>query len=151
MFATLRSSVARTSARSFSTSRAARSDISKLTLVGRLGKDPELRTSKLGKDYVTYVVATSNYPPPPPNPDGSRPDSTTTWHRIMSFHEGANKYLMMLRKGSKVYVEANFELREPEPNTDPSTPAGQRQIFLRHEMIRMLSAPKAVENHEEMH
>lgn len=39
---------------------------------------------------------------------------------------------MMLRKGSKVYVEANFELREPEPNTDPSTPAGQRQIFLRH-------------------
>jgi hypothetical protein len=29
-------------------------------------------------------------------------------------------------------VETNFELREPESGTDPATPQGQRQIFLRH-------------------
>jgi hypothetical protein len=37
-----------------------------------------------------------------------------------------------LKKGSKVYAEAAFELREPEAGADPNTPQGQRQIFLRH-------------------
>lgn len=52
----------------------------------------------------------------------------------MSFSDNANKFLRNMKKGSKVYVEANFELREPEPDADPSTPQGQRQIFLRHGM-----------------
>lgn len=56
----------------------------------------------------------------------------STFHRVISFTEGSNKYLQTLRKGSRVYVEAGFELREPEPNADPTTPQGQRQIFLRH-------------------
>lgn len=29
-------------------------------------------------------------------------------------------------------MEANLEVREPDPNADPSTPQGQRQILLRH-------------------
>jgi hypothetical protein len=29
-------------------------------------------------------------------------------------------------------VEANLEVREPDPNADPSTLQGQRQILLRH-------------------
>ena len=29
-------------------------------------------------------------------------------------------------------MEANYELREPDPAADPNTPQGQRQIFLRH-------------------
>lgn len=61
-----------------------------------------------------------------------RQPAKTTWHRVLSFQEHSNKYLLNLKKGSKVYVEANFELREPEPEADPSTPQGQRQIFLRH-------------------
>jgi single-stranded DNA-binding protein len=62
----------------------------------------------------------------------ARPESRTTWHHIFSFHPGANNYLRNLQKGSHVYVEANFELREPDHSADPSTPQGQRQIFLRH-------------------
>lgn len=97
-----------------------------------------------------YQVATTNYPPPPPNADGckystsnldfdneclyfsARPESRTTWHHVLSFHPGANNYLRNLTKGSHVYVEANFELREPEINAEPDSPQGQRQIFLRH-------------------
>jgi hypothetical protein len=37
-----------------------------------------------------------------------------------------------LAKGSHVYVEANYELREPETGADPESPQGQRQIFLKH-------------------
>jgi single-stranded DNA-binding protein len=62
----------------------------------------------------------------------ARADSKTTWHHVLSFNQSANNYLRNLTKGSHVYVEANFELREPEPNVDPDSPQGRRQIFLRH-------------------
>lgn len=55
-----------------------------------------------------------------------------TYHRVLSFQEHANKYLQTLHKGYTVYVEAGFELREPLKDADPTTPQGQRQIFLRH-------------------
>jgi hypothetical protein len=62
----------------------------------------------------------------------ARPESKTTWHSILSFNPTANNYLRNLTKGSQVYVEANFELREPEPDAEPETYQGQRHIFLRH-------------------
>ena len=61
-----------------------------------------------------------------------RPKATSTFHRILSFQAPANKYLQTLQRGYTVYVEASFELREPEKDADPDTPQGQRQIFLRH-------------------
>ncbi|KAK7695565.1 hypothetical protein QCA50_000201 [Cerrena zonata] len=109
------------------------SDLAKLTLIGRLGKDPEVRRTKSDKEYVSYTVATTNYPPPPPNPDGTRPEPKVSWHTVLSFNATSNNYLRTLLKGSQVYVEANYELREPDPTADPDTPQGQRQIFLRHE------------------
>ncbi|KII95932.1 hypothetical protein PLICRDRAFT_233451 [Plicaturopsis crispa FD-325 SS-3] len=134
MFSAIRSAAtaSRVSARSFSSSASRASDVSKLVLVGRLGKDPEVRTTKTDKEYVSYTVATTNYPPPPPNPDGTRAEAKTTWHNIVSFVPGQNNYLKTLSKGLKVFVEANFEIREPDPNADPETPQGQRQIYLRH-------------------
>ena len=62
----------------------------------------------------------------------ARDDPKTTWHSVLSFNQNVNNYLRMLKSGSQVYVEANFELREPDPNADPDSPQGQRQIFLRH-------------------
>ncbi|KAG9317168.1 hypothetical protein JVU11DRAFT_1360 [Chiua virens] len=116
-------------------------DLAKLVLIGRLGKEPELRTTKNDKEYVSYSVATSNFPPPPPNPDGIRLENGVTWHHIVSFNPTQSNYLRTLSKGSRVYVEANYELRDPDPNADSSSPSGQRQIFLRHETIRVLSTP----------
>lgn len=62
----------------------------------------------------------------------ARAEAKTTWHNIVSFVPGQNNYLKTLSKGLKVFVEANFEIREPDPNADPETPQGQRQIYLRH-------------------
>jgi single-stranded DNA-binding protein len=89
----------------------------------------------------SYSVATTNYPPPPVGPDGIRPESTTTWHHILSFNPHSNNYLRNLQKGSHVYVEANLEVRDPDPAADPSTSQAQRQIFLRHDVIRLLRGP----------
>ena len=62
----------------------------------------------------------------------ARVENGVTWHHIVSFNPTQNGYLRTLSKGSRVYVEANYELRDADPNADPSSPSGQRQIFLRH-------------------
>ncbi|THH01851.1 hypothetical protein EW026_g909 [Hermanssonia centrifuga] len=141
-----RAVISRGPMRAFSTTSSRAADLAKLTLIGRLGKDPEVKRTKTDKEYVMYTVATTNYPSPPPNADGSRPDSKTTWHTVLSFNPSSNSYLSTLRKGSQVYVEANFELREPDPSADPDTPQGQRQIFLRHETIRVLKPAPLTES-----
>ncbi|OSX59295.1 hypothetical protein POSPLADRAFT_1172552 [Postia placenta MAD-698-R-SB12] len=139
-----RTSALRSASRTFSTTPSRSADVAKLMLIGRLGKDPELRSTKNDKEYVQYTVATTNFPPPTPSADGSRGEAKTTWHTVLSFNPGVNNYLQRLKKGSQVFVEANFELREPDPNADPDTPQGQRQIFLRHETIRVLKTPRDV-------
>ncbi|PPR03871.1 hypothetical protein CVT26_000869 [Gymnopilus dilepis] len=142
MFSAIRTHAARScSARAFSTTSSRASDLSKLVLIGHLAKDPESRLTKTEREFIAYTVATKN-PAPPPDANGERRPSTATFHRVLSFNENANKYLRTLKKGSKVYVETNFELREPDPDADPTTPQGQRQIFLRHETIRVLNYPK---------
>ncbi|KAG5653089.1 hypothetical protein H0H81_002388 [Sphagnurus paluster] len=136
MFGIIRNATSRSSIRTFATTTPRASDLSKLVLIGNLIRDPEIRQTKNDKEFVTYTVATTNYPPPPVDANGERRPSTSTFHRILSFQEHSNRYLQTLKKGSKVYVEANFELREPEPDADPSTP---------QETIRVLSRPKTVE------
>ncbi|KAH9482960.1 Single-stranded DNA-binding protein rim1, mitochondrial [Psilocybe cubensis] len=148
MLSAIRVSAARSfTARSFSSSSRA-SDLSKLTLIGNLARDPEARLTKNDKEYITYTVAVRNSGPPP-GPDGERTRGSTTYHRVLSFNDGSNKYLRTLKKGSRIYCETTFELKEPAPDADPSTPQGQRQIFLRHESLKVISTPKPQEHSEE--
>ncbi|KAI9001315.1 hypothetical protein BD414DRAFT_511867 [Trametes punicea] len=120
----------------FSTTSARSTDMAKLLLIGRLGKDPEVRYTKTNKEYVAYTIATTNTTP---TAEGVQP--TTTWHYVLSFQPSSINYLRSLKRGSLVYAEANFELRQPDPNADPDSSEGQRQIFLRHESIRVLRQP----------
>ncbi|KAF9569401.1 hypothetical protein CPC08DRAFT_602107, partial [Agrocybe pediades] len=113
----------------FSTS-SSRANLARLTLIGRLVKDPETRLTKNQKEFVMYTVVTRNAASPP-DANGER-KYTSTFHNIMSFGEHQNKYLTTLKKGSTVFAETAFEIRDPEPGSDPTTPQGQRQIFLRH-------------------
>jgi hypothetical protein len=61
-----------------------------------------------------------------------RPELTTSWHTVLSFNPTANNYLKTLKRGYQVYVEAAYELRDPEPSADLESAAAQRQILLRH-------------------
>ncbi|KAJ6627521.1 hypothetical protein B0H10DRAFT_2210436 [Mycena sp. CBHHK59/15] len=147
MFSAIRAAAASCAIiRTFSTS-TRRADLAKLTLIGNLGKNPELKVTKNDKEYVSYSVATTSFPPP--SADGERRSPVTTWHRVLSFLPGSNKYLQTLKAGSKVYVEAAYEIREPEDGADPSTAQGQRQIFLKHESIKVIQPPRAKEGEGE--
>lgn len=77
------------SSRAFSTSRP--SQLARLTLVGRLGVDPELIETSKGTQIIRYVIGTSH---------GPKDNRQTSWFRVASFAEGPQRdYLMGLSKG----------------------------------------------------
>lgn len=90
-----RSAVPALSHRAFSTTRP--SQLARLTLVGRLGADPELVETGKGQ-VVRYVVGTSH---------GPKDNRQTSWFRVASFApEGPPRdYVLGLSKG--------FVLKDP--------------------------------------
>lgn len=82
----------------FSTSPVASRDMARMTLIGRLGGQPEKRTTKNGKDFLLYKVATSDpYLPPKEGEEPTEP--TTSWHTIFAYGQSAER-LQDLEKGS---------------------------------------------------
>lgn len=83
--------------------------INKVTLVGNLGRDPEIRHTNAGQKIVHLTVATSDTWK---DKSGERQERTE-WHRVVVFNTNladfAEKYL---RKGSKVYVEGALQTRK---------------------------------------
>lgn len=57
-----------------------------------------------------------------------------TFHRVVCFDVTDIERLRNLKKGAQVFVQADFSIKEPEPDTDPRTPQGQKQISLMHSM-----------------
>lgn len=84
--------------------------VNKVTLVGNLGRDPEVRSTQDGMKIVQLSVATSESWRD--KASGERKDKTE-WHRVVIFNERlaetAEKYL---RKGSKIYVEGSLSTRK---------------------------------------
>lgn len=88
--------------------------INKVTLLGNLGADPEVRMGQDGSKIVTFSIATSEFWND--KQTGERKEKTE-WHRIVIFNDRlsdiAEKYL---RKGSKVYVEGQLQTRQWKDN-----------------------------------
>lgn len=84
--------------------------VNKVTLVGNLGRDPEVRNAADGFKIVQLSIATSESWKD--KTTGERKDKTE-WHRVVIFNEHlasiAEKYL---RKGSKVYLEGQLQTRK---------------------------------------
>ena len=84
--------------------------LNRVTLIGNVGKDPEVRSAQNGDKIVSFSVATTESW----NDRGSgERREKTEWHRIVIFGNGlagvAEKYL---RKGSKVMVEGALQTRK---------------------------------------
>jgi len=86
--------------------------VNKVTLIGNLGRDPEVKTFSNGARYANLSIATSESWRD--KATGERKERTE-WHRVVVFNEAlvsiAEKYL---RKGSKVFIEGLLATREYE-------------------------------------
>jgi single-stranded DNA-binding protein len=99
---TLRTAVPRLtpSTRAFSTT--PRAALARMSIVGRLGVAPEEVTISDDRTLVRYVIG-SNY--------GKGDDQKTSWFRVASFVQGAQKdYFMSVPKGSLLYIDADARM-----------------------------------------
>lgn len=84
--------------------------VNKVILIGRLGRDPELRTMQSGGNVVTFSIATDETWR---DKDSGDRKQRTEWHNVVIFNDGLGKIAeQYLKKGSRVYVEGMMCTRE---------------------------------------
>lgn len=81
--------------------------VNKAILVGRLGKDPEIKYTPSGTAIANFTMATSeNYK----DKDGQKQERTE-WHKIVAFGKLAEICGEYLAKGKQVYIEGRIQTR----------------------------------------
>ena len=86
------------------------SSVNKATILGSLGRDPEVRHTNSGGMVVTLNVATSDVWKD--KATGERKERTE-WHRVVIFNEHLGRVAeQYLRKGSSVYLEGALQTRK---------------------------------------
>lgn len=78
--------------------------LNKILLIGRLGKDPEERTTTSGKRVSNFSLATDNF-------YSGNGEKTTEWHRIVAFGKTAESCNQYLKKGRLVCIEGSLQTR----------------------------------------
>jgi single-strand DNA-binding protein len=82
--------------------------LNKCILIGRLGKDPEVRFTPDGKQTTSFSLATDeSYK----NKSGEKV-SKTEWHRIVTWEKLAEICSTYLTKGSLIYIEGKLQTRK---------------------------------------
>lgn len=82
--------------------------LNKVTLIGNLGADPELRYFASGDAYTRFTLATSESWK---DKTSGEPMEHTEWHRCFAARRLAEVIGDYLHKGSKVYVEGKLKTR----------------------------------------
>ncbi len=80
--------------------------VNKVILVGRLGKDPEIRYTQSGTAVANFTIATSRTY----KKENERVEETE-WHRIVAFGRTAEVCGEYLGKGSQIYIEGRIQTR----------------------------------------
>lgn len=79
----------------------------KVTIVGNLGREPEVRTTPSGARNVQFTIAA----------DGRKKDAPSTWFRVTAWDKDAERLEAMMQrgfiaKGKSLYVEGQLEQRD---------------------------------------
>jgi single-strand DNA-binding protein len=109
--------------------------VNKVTLIGNLGNEPEVRTTSNGSKVATFSLATSRSW----NSPGGEKQEKTEWHRCVAWNgkttgmglaDIVEKYC---RKGERVFVEGSIEYgqyKDKEGQTRYTTEIRVRELML---------------------
>jgi single-strand DNA-binding protein len=75
-----------------------------ITIVGRLGRDPELRYATSGNAVAEFSVAVTRKP--------KDKEEETVWFECVAFGEQAENYCASFTKGSRVIVIGRVEIKD---------------------------------------
>lgn len=84
--------------------------LNRVTLIGHLGRDPEIRSTQYGDRVMNLSIATEERWK---DKNSGEWKGRTEWHRVVAYDDRAIKYAeSYLRKGSTVYVEGQLQTRK---------------------------------------
>jgi single-strand DNA-binding protein len=83
--------------------------VNQVTILGRLGRDPECQYTQGNQAVAHLSVATDES-----WGKGEERQSKTEWHRVVAWGKLAEICQQFLRKGSQVYVQGRLQTREWE-------------------------------------
>ena len=85
------------------------SSLNKVTLIGRVGKDPEIKITQAGKKLASFSLATSESWK---DKQGQKQEKTE-WHNIVIYNENLAKIIEnYVKKGSQIYIEGQLQTRK---------------------------------------
>lgn len=119
-------------------------DLNKVTLIGNLARDPEVRTTPQGASVVTFAVATNFRWT---NQAGEKQERAE-FHNVVAWRKLADIVGQYLHRGSKVYIEGRLQTRswdDPQGNRRYRTEiVAENMIMLdRQNSPRSTSEPSA--------
>ena len=109
--------------------------LNKVTLIGNLGNDPEIKTTTGGNKVAQFSLATSRQW----NSASGEKQEKTEWHKCIAWNQGsrgtglADIIERYVKKGDKLYVEGRIEYRQyedKEKQTKYVTEINVREIIL---------------------
>jgi len=83
--------------------------VNKVTLIGRLGKDPELKYTASGTPFCRFSMATDDSWN---DKNSGERQERTEWHNIVAWDRLAEICNQYLTKGQLVYIEGALQTRE---------------------------------------
>jgi single-strand DNA-binding protein len=85
--------------------------VNKITLIGHVGQDPEVRRLENGTPVGRFSLATSENYKDPKDPNAEW-QTQTEWHNIVVWRNLAEQTEKVIKKGSLVYVEGKVSYRK---------------------------------------
>jgi len=95
--------------------------LSKISIIGNLGRDPEMRYTPNGRPVTEFSVAVNQSTK---NQQTGEWVEATDWFRVTVWGDRAERTAEQLRKGTRVFVEGRFRTREYEARD------GQKRVSL---------------------
>ncbi len=83
--------------------------VNRVTIIGNLGNDPEMKTTAAGAAIANLSVATSESWK---DKNTGQQVEKTEWHRIVAFNRLAEIIGQYVKKGSRVYIEGSLRTRK---------------------------------------
>lgn len=83
-------------------------DLNRVTIIGRLTRDPELRSLPSGRSVASFSVATNRVW----SDANGQKQKQVEYHNIVAWARLAETASQYLKKGSQVYVEGRLQTRD---------------------------------------
>lgn len=113
--------------------------LNKVLIIGRLGRDPEMRYTPSGRPVTTFSIATSRSW----NTSEGERRTETEWFNVVAWGSLAEICKQYLNKGQQVYVEGRLQTRHWEDSEGQKHSATE---IVANEMI-MLGERREPNNH----